>query len=350
MNAIAALESEPSKFDTFDTLVREKTSQAESQATALITMQITPDPDSLASALALQWILESRYSMSVDIIALNDVSHPQNQTMKNVLDIRLGHKPKLDQYDLIAVVDTVPQNTGFEDLNVDMVFDHHHFDQDFPFSDVQNCGSCSSILWSYAEAFGMDWSSERGQQVATALLFGVRNDTSNLCSENTSSIDIDASGKLSHFVDRKKMSEILNYSFPSYLYDLRCIAVDNKLIKDSTLITSLGMLTPKKRDALPIIADELMRMEGIETVVVHAFVGDCVEASVRSNNSSISVHDFCQKIFGESFAGGKTGAGGARRPLGFPYSPSDSEELRSKYCEAATDIIKTRILAYLSGG
>jgi nanoRNase/pAp phosphatase (c-di-AMP/oligoRNAs hydrolase) len=342
---------ENSQFSKLENLLQEKQS---SEPTALITMQYTPDPDSLASALGLQWLLEVRFGMAADIIAKGEVSHPQNQTMKNVLDIRLSDKGRrpYEDYDVVFVVDTVPQNTGFQEEipEFHVILDHHHFELDFPIADIRQCGACSSIVWEYLTHYGVDWATERGVQVATALLFGIRNDTAGLLSENTAMLDIKAQGDLISKVDRKRLQEIIQYSFPSYLYDLRCTAVENKVVKDSMLISSLGILTRKKRDALPIIADEFMRMEGVETVVVHAVVGDYLEASVRSKNSSISVHDFCQKIFGSEYAGGKTGAGGAKRPLGFLFDVNDTESLKAEVCDIAGRLLTDRILAYLSGG
>jgi len=321
---------------------------------AVITMQYTPDPDSMASALGVQWLLESKYGISSEILAKGQVSHPQNLTMRNVLDIQLKHKPKYEfsEYELVLVVDTVPQNTGFGDdfPEFHVVLDHHHFDLDFPISDIRTCGACSTIVWDHLEQMGMDWSTDRGLQVATALLFGLLNDTANLLSENRNSLDIKAHSDLITKVDRKKLQDIMQYSLPSYLYDLKVTAVENKVIKDSMLISSLGSLTRKKRDALPIMADEFMRMEGVETVVVHAIVEDHIEASVRSRNSAINVHDFCQRIFGEDHAGGKQGSGGAKTPLGFLYSLDDDEALKEEICNIASRILTQRILAFLSGG
>lgn len=336
------------KFDDYVRPFQDK------EVKAVITQQFTPDPDSMASALGLQYLLESEYGIVAEIIAKGAVSHPQNLTMKNVLDIQLKENPKssFEDYDLVFCVDTVPQNTGFlkEISKFDVVLDHHQFDLDLPVTDIRTCGSCSAIVWDYLDQFDVEWDTDRGIQVATALLFGILNDTGDLLSENTNSLDLRAHADLITKVSRKSLSDIIKYSFPSYLYELRCLAVDNKIVKDSMLISSLGILTRKKRDALPLIADEFLRMEGIETVVVHAIVEDCMEASVRSRNASINVHDFCQRIFGEDHAGGKHGAGGAKTPLGFLYSSEDSEDLRQEFCKVASQVLTNRILAFTSGG
>jgi nanoRNase/pAp phosphatase (c-di-AMP/oligoRNAs hydrolase) len=322
-----------------------------SDSKAAIIMQPNPDPDALGAALGLQWLLEVRYGIPADLFSSGVVSHPQNQTAINVLDIRIKGKDAFsrDLYETVIVVDTVPQNTAFSDVvpKFHVVIDHHQFDVDAEVSDIRPVGACSTLVWEYLRHFEMDYDTERGLQVSTALLFGIRNDTSGLLSENTGPLDIEAHADLMRWIDRKKLQDIIQYSFPSYLYDLRSVAVDNKVVRDSVLISGLGILTSKKRDALPVIADEFIRMEGIETVVVFAMVGEYVEASVRSRNSSLNVHDFCQRIFGPDFAGGKHGSGGARVPMGFLYSPSDDEELRNEICKSAQKIITQRILNHL---
>jgi nanoRNase/pAp phosphatase (c-di-AMP/oligoRNAs hydrolase) len=337
------------KFDRFDDFFESR----EVDTKVAILTQPAPDPDALGSALALQWLLELKYGLVSDIFSESEVSHPQNQTAINVLDIRV-HKKEVfvpEDYDTIVVLDTVPQNTAFSDLvkEFHVVIDHHHFEVEADVVDIRSVGSCSAIIWDYLRHFEVSYDSEKGVQVATALLFGIRNDTAGLLSENTSALDIKAHASLMDWVDRKKLQEIIHYTFPSYLYDLRSLAVANKVVKDSVLISGLGILTSKKRDALPIIADEFIRMEGVETVVVFALVGGFIESSVRSRNSSLNVHDFCQKIFGKDYAGGKQGSGGSRVPLGFLYSPLDSEDLRNDICVTAQKIITQRILSHLLG-
>ena len=319
---------------------------------AIIT-QHTPDPDAIGSALGLQWVLETKYGLLSSIFCAGDVSHPQNHTALNVLDIRLNGIGDFDdhEYDTVVVVDTVPQNTGFEDLvdTFHAVFDHHKFDIELDLVDIRSTGACCSIIWDYLNHFGVEYDSERGIIVATALLFGLRNDTDDLLSEDTGELDMKAHSDLMSRIDHKKLQDIIRFPYPSYQYDLKAKAFGNKVVHDSVLISSLGILSSKRRDVLPIIADEFIRMEGVETVIVFAIIEDRVEASVRSRNASINVHDFCQRIFGEDYAGGKHGQGGAKVPLGFLYSQSDDEELRSEICETAQKIIKQRIISFLNG-
>lgn len=337
------------RYNRFDAFF---STRPEDQRICIVTHP-TPDPDAIGSALGLAFLLETKYGYQCDLFYDGQVSHPQNQTEINVLDIRLRPVEDFEacKYSTYVTVDTTPANTGrmgnlIEEWHA--VFDHHQAEAELPVTDIRTTGSCSSIIWDYVHHFGADLSSEKGVLAATALLFGVVNDTGNLLSENTSDIDIEAHSELIRYIDRKKFHAIVNHPLPPYLFDLRALAADNMVSEASILISYLGILSDKRRDALPIIADEFLRMEGVETVVVFCMIEDSIHASVRSRNSSVNVHQFCQKVFGP-FGGGKMGMGAAKVPIGFLYSPEDDAELRQQLSEFAKDTITRRIIRHLSG-
>lgn len=325
-----------------------------SRARVCIVMQHTPDPDALGSALGLQWLLEHALGAAADLCYAGEISHPQNRTEVNVLDMRLtplsSYEP--ERYAYHVVVDAVPQNTGGFEERVpawDAVIDHHQFDLDLPHTDIRSVGACCSIVWDYLRAAGVSFEGERAQLVATALLFGLVNDTHGLLSDNTSRLDLEAHAALISQIDKKRYQEIVHYPLPPYLFELRTRAAENMVVHASALISYLGRLTDKRRDAIPMMADEFLRMEGVETVVVFAMIGPDIQASVRSSNSSVNVHTFCQRVFGARHAGGKQGAGGARVPIGFLHSAEDSDEHQQELSEFARELITQRIVRYLSG-
>lgn len=313
----------------------------------------TPDPDAIGSALGLAFLLETKYGYQCDLFYDGQVSHPQNQTEINVLDIRLRPVEDFEasKYSTYVTVDTTPANTGRMGSLVEewhATFDHHQTEAEVVVTDIRTTGSCSSIIWDYVSYFKVDFATEKGVLAATALLFGVVNDTGNLLSETTSDLDIEAHSELIRYIDRKKFHAIVNHPLPPYLFDLRALAAGNMVSEASILISYLGILSDKRRDALPIIADEFLRMEGVETVVVFCMIEDSIHASVRSRNSSVNVHQFCQKVFGP-FGGGKMGMGAAKVPIGFLYSADDDSELRQQLSEFAKDTITRRIIRHLSG-
>src|SRR5438034_5958601 len=92
----------------------------------LIMMQDDPDPDAIASALALKTLL-GRAKSAATIAPFGTIRRPENRAMTRILEIDVEQvKPRaLEEYAMIALVDTQP--AIFEERlgDVDLVIDHH---------------------------------------------------------------------------------------------------------------------------------------------------------------------------------------------------------------------------------
>src|SRR5438552_11479265 len=92
----------------------------------LIMMQDDPDPDAIASALALKTLL-GRSKAQAPIATFGTITRPENRAMLRVLEIDVEQiKPRaVSEYDMVAMVDTQP--SFFEEPfdQVDLVIDHH---------------------------------------------------------------------------------------------------------------------------------------------------------------------------------------------------------------------------------
>ena len=315
-----------------------------------IIMHDTPDPDALASAHGLQYLLKKKYGSSSDIFYGGEISHPENKAMINVLN--LVAKPILefyesDKYNLIALVDGTENNIKLkEDYKVDIVIDHHRTkvkDEDYQFVLNKPAGSCSTLIFDLLKQEGIELSkNDTDKVISTTLLFGLIKDSNNLLSDDCIQLDFDAHKKLSTHADLAKIKEIQNYPLPEYFFQFSSKAIQEKSFIEinGTYVSFIGYISPAKRDVLPYLSDMFMRRDGISTAVITAVVGDNIEASVRSTSVSLDVHTFCQKIFGKEYAGGKRGSGGAKIPLGFFELSNDTEE----YKEKLIALVKARIL------
>ncbi len=47
----------------------------------------TPDPDALGAAFGMQWLLKKKFDVSSSIFYGGEISHPQNKTMVNTLNL-----------------------------------------------------------------------------------------------------------------------------------------------------------------------------------------------------------------------------------------------------------------------
>jgi len=186
---------------------------------------------------------------------------------------------------------------------------------------------------------------EEDATVSTALLFGILTDTNNLLAETVSDIDFEA---FSYFRERANLSwiqEIRSYPIPSYFFQYEAIASaeENKNEWNGTLISFLGSLSPQRRGVLPYIADRLMRKEATDTTIIMAIIDNHLEASVRSKKVSLDVNEFVKTIFGEQYAGGKRGSGGAKVPMGLFQLPEDSNDLKDQIIEVTKNMIVLKI-------
>ena len=316
---------------------------------AAIFMHQTPDPDAIGSAVGLQYLLKHKYKVESDIFYAGEVSHRQNQTLMNVLSFSFygpDHYGKNKKsYDAGICVDCNPSNVfieGVDDSTIDLVIDHHKIEtsNNSVVYDVRNCGSCATIIADLMREIDCLTKGDEGKTVATAMIVGMRTDTNDLLSANMTDLDFDAYKNILALADGQKITMIVNYPKASYYFELLSKVIAESTIKNTTYIASVGLISEAKRDVLPSIADEIVRMEGISTSIIFGIVNDRISVSVRSEDVTLDVNAFCKKIFGDEFSGGKYGSGGASIPLGFFGGiASEPDAVKDK----TVDAIKTKL-------
>lgn len=329
-------------------------------AKVAIFTQDNPDPDAIGSAFGLSYLIKrTEPSLSVTVYYGATISHPQNRTLVNLLNLplkRVDSSAEYDEYALKIFVDVASsgkKNLQSAFIKPDIIIDHHEDDPegDFILKDIRPVGATCTIICDYLLKAGYDLSteSEDDVKVATALFFGIENDTSNLVSENTRQLDIECFLYLLKRADINQIVSIRNYPIPRYFFELEETANKNKAIEGSVLVTGLEFLKPERRDGLPYISDKFVRMEGIETVVVFGIIDDCLAASLRTTNKSISLNSLCHSIFGEEYSGAKSGAGGARVPLGLIAPKNAADNVRQLVWEALRTKLTAEIFDKISG-
>lgn len=325
-----------------------------------IVMHDNPDPDSMGSALGLSKVITT-WSPETNCILFYDgeISHAQNKTMVNVLGISLTRKSETEDLataaNVFITVDAIPDRCLDKDIECLMVIDHHRMDTSVAkIKDIRQVGATASIVWEYLkeEKIELDKNNEHDAMVATALLMGIKTDTSDLVSENVTDLDFQAYKNLIGCVNRRHLSAIINYPIPPYHFELRSMLDREENVQEDNgvFVGGIGYMSPAKRDALATMAEERSRSEGIETAFVFAIVGENIEVSVRSVGLSVDVNALCQKIFGKQYAGGKMGAGAAKIPMGFLAIEQGIEEgIRDKTWEAVKSLMIHKIFHVMSG-
>ncbi len=330
-----------------------------SEKVAIFT-QDNPDPDAIGSAVGLSYLIRKiNPSLTTCIYHGAEISHPQNRTLVNLLNVvlkKVDRKNSYEDYALKIFVDVASsgkKNLQSTTVTPDIIIDHHEDDPegDYILKDIRQMGATATIVADYLLKAGYDLKEdiEEDIQVATALFFGIENDTWNLVSENTRQLDIDCFLYLLKRVDINILTNIRNYPIPRYFFELEEIANKNKQIEGSVLVTGLEFLKPERRDGLPYIADKFLRMEGIETVVVFGIIDEFLVASLRTTNKSISLNSICHLIFGENYSGAKSGAGGARVPLGLMAPKNSGDNVRMLVWSALNTKLTAEIFDRISG-
>ncbi|HEV2671515.1 MAG TPA: DHH family phosphoesterase, partial [Gemmatimonadales bacterium] len=143
----------------------------------LILLHNDPDPDAMASGLALRNVLR-RTKQTAVIGAQLGATRPENLRMQNLLDIQVEiiTADQLAGFDRIAMLDVQPHYFGPEFHRVDLVIDHHPEQPGYSavFKDIRpNYGSTSTILTEHLRAVDANIS----ERTATAMLYAIKSDT-----------------------------------------------------------------------------------------------------------------------------------------------------------------------------
>lgn len=312
----------------------------------------SPDPDCLGAAAGMSVLMHEIYGLDCKIYHFGEISHPQNKSLKNVLHIPLCDGKDFDPSSVSAtiIVDTDLDGSGFktEDFNkVELRIDHHAMERGCfaKICDVRPVGAACSIVCEYLQTFDVSLSEHPNE--ATAMVLGIKTDTLDFTTINTTELDMESFRYLLPFADKSSLAKVTRYSLPKAVFDTEAKAFKDKEIRNTALVSFVGDLSAHNRDLISTIADRFIRMDGIDTVAIMGVVDNHMIASVRSEDSRVDVHDLCVNIFGKENAGGKEGSGGARFPLGVALELLDDKELEEKVKERIFVQLKERFFAAL---
>ena len=279
----------------------------------LILIQHDPDPDAMASALALRALL-GRNKITAPIGSFGQVTRPENITMVQLLSVEIEHitVEKLRDYDGIALVDVQPPYFGDLLPRVDAVIDHHPCVAPYEarYRDIRTSfGATSTIFVQYLQAVD----AKITQRLATALYYGIKTDTLFLGRETTDA-DIEAFTYLyplaNHgFIRRMEHPKLPLRDLDAFGYALRCRAIIG-----TTFFTHLGMV--EREDVLPQFAEFCLQVEGVEWSVVSGIFGGNLIVSVRNVAYVKSAGELVRNAFGAlGSAGGHRSMAKAVIPL-----------------------------------
>ncbi len=300
-----------------------------------------PDPDSIASAAALQVIAES-LDVEADILYLGEIGHQENRAFVNLLGIELLQRDEVDieEYDTFALVDHMRATEPELDHPVDILIDHYEPETEYEaeFSDVRpNVSSTSTIMTKYVQEFDISISEE----VATALLYGIRAETLDF-KRDTTPADLTAAAYLYPFANHDTLEQVESPSMSPETLDVLAEAITSRDVQGSHLVTNAGFI--RDRDALTQAAQHLLNLEGITTTAVFGIADDTIFLAARSKDIRMNIGNVLQDAFDDiGEAAGHSTQASAEIPLGIFTGIETSEDNRDTLLSLTEEAVKKKL-------
>jgi len=267
----------------------------------------TPDPDALASAYGLQYLL-STFGIMSTIVYDGEINKISGLKLLEYLDFTVvpyKEVKNLSEEDYVVLVDSQKYNRNCTDIPGDEVvcIDHHptFYDCEYQFKDVRIVGSCSSLICSYFIEAGIEMNSD----VATALLYGLKTDTADF-NRGVTDFDLEMFQYLFKIADDDILRRISVNSIA--LSDLKAYGA---AINDITVYKSIGFacIPFNCPDALvAIISDFILALDVIGFSVVFCERNGGYKFSIRSEIQEINCGSIVSYVMSE--LGGNGGGHG----------------------------------------
>ena len=265
-----------------------------------------PDPDAISSAFGLQYLLKTNGIYST-ICYKGKVDRNNTRKMMHIFGIAAIDVDKLGdsiKKSTIILIDAQKSNGNTYDLECkDVVsIDHHPIfrNVDYVYSDIRsNVGACASIIASYFIENDVDIP----QNIATALLYGIKVDTANL-TRGVSKLDMDMFYELFFKADTKQLVNLESNSME--LGDLKAYgsAIESIRVEDGISFANTGADCPEA--LIAEVADFMCELQNVCFSVVYSIKAEGIKFSVRSfRNSGCNAG----KVIIEALEGMGTGGG-----------------------------------------
>ena len=300
----------------------------------LILLHNDPDPDALASGLALRNVLR-RTKKTAIIAAIGGVTRPENLRMLNMLDlhVELITPAQVADYDRVAMVDVQPHYFGGAIDHVDLVIDHHPEQPGYSavFKDIRpDYGSTSTILTEHLRAVDANIS----ERTATAMLYAIKSDT-HFFNRQASHVDVEAFSYLYPLADAALIGKMEGAEITMERLEYVVKARQHGRMVEQVFCAFLG--NSSRDDFIPYVADFYLQLENVRWTIVSGIVNDSLVMSVRNLGYSRNAGEFVRKYFGD------IGSAGGHRAMAKAVVPLHA--FRSKFGNLQADSLTEHVLA-----
>jgi nanoRNase/pAp phosphatase (c-di-AMP/oligoRNAs hydrolase) len=306
----------------------------------LILTHHDPDPDAIASGVALRTLLR-RTRQTAIVGTLHPVSRPENQRMLALLDIHVDTitPSDLGKFDKIAMVDVQPHYFGDLLPQVDLVIDHHPERSGYNavFRDIRpQYGSTSTILSEHLRAVDFDIS----ERTATAMLYAIKSDTL-FFNRQANRADLEAFSYLYPLADATLIRKMEGAEITLERLDYVIKAWQQGRMMEHVFCAFLG--EPPREDFIPYVADFYLQLEHTQWTVISGVVNDAFVVSVRNVGYSRNAGDFVRRWFSDiGSAGGHRTMAKAVVPLEAfqqKFGTSEGSRVNQRMLELVLDFL-----------
>src|SRR4051812_30483037 len=300
----------------------------------LIMLHNDPDPDAMASGLALRNVLRRTKTTAI-IGAIQGVTRPENLRMVNLLDLHVEPITiaPLKEYDRVAMVDVQPHYFGGLIDRVDLVIDHHPEQPGYTavFKDIRpDYGSTSTILTEHLRAVDVNIS----ERTATAMLYAIKSDTL-FFNRSTNRVDLEAFSYLYPLSDAALIRKMEGAEITLERLDFVSKAREGGTLSDQVFCAFLGALP--REDFIPYVADFYLQLEDVKWTVIAGIVNDALVVSVRNLGYTKNAGEFVRRFFAD------IGSAGGHRAMAKAVVPMRA--FREKYGDLSGDDIGAKLQA-----
>lgn len=251
----------------------------------LVLMQNNPDPDAIASAMAVRHLVRARLNKRIAIGYGGALGRAENRAMVHELrvDIRRIDPAQLAGYTTLCLVDTQPRagnNALFTSRPADIVIDHHR-PPNRPLWQAELCdvrpdyGATATILFEYLRAADVKLT----PSLATALFYGVQSDTQELGRE-AGAADVNAYHTLMTLANKRALARIRRAPVSTDYFIKLHESLTNAVVAGSAVVTLIRNCD--NADMFAEVADLMLRLKGMRMSVCYGPCGNILHLSARA--------------------------------------------------------------------
>jgi len=301
----------------------------------LILTHNNPDPDTIAAAQGMKYILSKMLKKRCTIAYHGIIGRAENRELVKAcqIDMHLSTKLNFSRYDYLIVVDTQPKAGNVlipKGFNANLSIDHHNFrasTKQIKLYDVRpQAGSTSTIIVEYMKAINL----QPDSNTATALYYGIKTDTVG-SGRSSNNQDLEMMAYIFPNLSLRKLTRIENPELPRYYYKNLRKALDCTEIMEDIIFCNLGDV--RNADLIAETSDFLLRMRDVKWTFVIGKIETNGYFSLRAKSARMKVGRIAMGLVKGLGTGG-----------GHMKSAGGQLTLEGKCYEDVVDLIKARLL------